>query len=153
MKPGMLIVSTPFLVLGLLACGGAQKSAPAAEAAPAAPPAEAAAPAKEAAPAKSAAPTTLGPNMTPDGVVFNFKPVLKPDRIYLAGSFNNWNPADPKFVVKDEDGDGIFSITVKLQPGTYQYKFVADGKWIKDPASPDAVGDGFGGQNGKFDVK
>ena len=150
MKPGILSVSTSFLVLGLLACGGARQSAPAA---PAAPPAEAAAPAKEAEPAKPAAPTALGPNQTPDGVVFNFKPVLKPDRLYLAGSFNNWNPADPKFVVKDEDGDGIFSITVKLQPGTYQYKFVADGKWIKDPASPEAAPDGFGGQNGKFDVK
>jgi hypothetical protein len=150
MKPSTLIVSTPFLALALLACGGAQKSAPAAAEAPAAAPAEAPKPAE---PAKSGAPTKLGPNQTPDGVVFNFKPGMKPDRLYLAGNFNNWNPADAKFVVKDEDGDGIYSITVKLQPGTYQYKFVADGKWIKDPDSPEAAPDGFGGQNGKFDVK
>jgi len=150
MKPRMLIVSTPFLALTLRACGGAQQSPPA-ETAPAAPPA-AAAPAAEGAPAKPA-PTTLGPNQTPDGVVFNFKPVLKPNKLFLAGNFNGWKPDDPNFLVKDDDGDGVYSITVKLKPGSYQYKFVADGKWIKDPNSPGSFPDGYGGENGKFDVQ
>lgn len=103
--------------------------------------------------AKPAAPTKLGPVDTPDGVAFNFKHGGKPNKLFLAGTFNDWNPSDPNFLMKDEDGDGIYSITVKLKPGTYQYKFVADGTWIKDPEAPSSTPDGFGGQNGKFDVK
>ena len=103
--------------------------------------------------AKPAMPATPGPNLTPDGVVFNYKPESKSKQIFLAGNFNNWNPADPKYLMKDDDGDGTWSITVKLPPGTYQYKYVIDGTWTKDPYSPGAAPDGFGGQNGKFDVK
>jgi hypothetical protein len=47
----------------------------------------------------------------------------------------------------------MWSITVKLVPGTYQYKFVADGQWTKDPFAPGSAPDGYGGQNGQFDVK
>ncbi|HEY0994293.1 MAG TPA: glycogen-binding domain-containing protein, partial [Kofleriaceae bacterium] len=89
----------------------------------------------------------------PDGVVFNYKPDGKPNKLFLAGNFNDWNPANEKYLLKDDDGDGIWSITVKLPPGTYQYKFVIDGNWTKDPNSPSDAPDGFGGRNGKFDVK
>jgi len=106
------------------------------------------------APAPAAArPTARGPNLTPDGVVFNFKPEGKPAKIFLAGTFNKWNPADPSYLMKNDDPNGMWTITVKLAPGTYQYKFVADGKWIKDPSAPGSAPDGFGGQNGQFDVK
>ena len=146
-------------VLGSAACGGAQ-SQPAAPASPAAPapPTETAAGPDSAAPpaakpAQPAQPTTPGPNLTPDGVVFNYKPAGKPSKLFLAGNFNDWNPANDKYLLKDDDGDGMWSITVKLAPGTYQYKFVIDGQWTKDPSSPGDAPDGFGGRNGKFDVK
>jgi hypothetical protein len=99
-----------------------------------------------------AAPATPGPNLTPDGVVFNFKPERK-GKIFLAGNFNDWNPSNEKYVLSDADGDGMWSITVKLPPGSYQYKFVIEGQWIKDPHSPSDAPDGFGGRNGKFDVR
>jgi len=51
------------------------------------------------------------------------------------------------------DGDGIWSITVKLAPGTYQYKYVIDSKWTQDPYGPGEAPDGFGGRNSQFDVK
>ena len=102
---------------------------------------------------KAPQPTTPGPNVTPDGVVFNFRPDSKPKQVFLAGSFNDWNPSNDKFLMKDDDGDGTYSITVKIAPGTYQYKFVIDGQWTKDPYSPSDAPDGFGGRNGKFDVK
>jgi hypothetical protein len=146
------------LAAGLAACGGSPQAAPATP--PPAPSAaastEAAAPASAAPPSAGTAPqpTTPGPNLTPDGVVFNFKPDGKPAKIFLAGNFNAWNPSDPKYLLKDDGPpNGLWSITVKLAPGTYQYKFVADGKWIKDPSSPGSAPDGFGGQNGQFDVK
>lgn len=105
-----------------------------------------------AAPSAAARPTAPGPNLTPDGVVFNYKPERK-GKVFLAGNFNDWNPANEKYVLTDDDGDGMWSITVKLPPGTYQYKFVIDGSWYKDPHSPSDHPDGFGGRNGKFDVR
>jgi hypothetical protein len=108
-----------------------------------------------AAPAAPAAPkvTKQGPNVTPEGVVFNYKAEGKNRKIYLAGNFNNWNQADPAYLMKDDDGDGIWSITVKLAPGTYQYKYVIEGKWTQDTYAPGEAPDGFGGRNSQFDVK
>ena len=102
---------------------------------------------------KAPQPTTPGPNATRDGVVFNYRPDSKPTKLFLAGSFNDWNPSNDKFLMKDDDGDGTYSITVKLAPGTYQYQLVIDGQWTKDPYSPSDAPDGFGGRNGQFDVK
>jgi hypothetical protein len=97
--------------------------------------------------------TALGPQITPSGTVrFNFQPQGRVKKIYLAGNFNGWNPGNDDYLLSDEDGDGIYSITIKLEPGTYQYKFVIDSRWTKDPNSPAAHPDGFGGQNGKFEV-
>jgi hypothetical protein len=142
--------------LAVAACGGSQASPPTAPQTSTATsePTGAAvtAPDPAAAPGAAARPTTPGPNPTPDGVVFNFKPERK-GKIFLAGNFNDWKPANEKYVLTDDDGDGTWSITVKLPPGTYQYKFVIDGQWIKDPHSPSDAPDGFGGRNGKFDVK
>lgn len=97
--------------------------------------------------------TALGPQIMPTGSVrFNFQPQGRVKKIYLAGNFNGWNPGNDDYLLSDEDGDGIYSITIKLEPGTYQYKFVIDSRWTKDPNSPAAHPDGFGGQNGKFEV-
>ena len=94
-----------------------------------------------------------GPTVTADGVVFNFKPETgKPQKVFLAGTFNEWKPDSAQYLMAD-DGSGTWTITIKLAAGTYQYKYVADGKWIKDPYSPSDAPDGYGGRNGKFDVK
>lgn len=140
-----------------LGCGPLPQTQPAT---PAATPAPAAAPADPgaqpapaaAAPAADPSATAPGPQITAKGVRFNYKPSGKPGELFLAGNFNSWNPANKDYLLKDEDGDGIYSITLQLAPGTYQYKFVIDGTWTKDPYSPMAEGDGFGGQNGKFVV-
>jgi hypothetical protein len=142
----------PLLAAAFAACGGPQQNQPTAPppaTAPAAATPEGTAPAAAAAPARVITP---GPNLTPDGVVFNLKEG-KGKQIFLAGNFNDWKPSDPKFLLKDDDGDGIWSITVKLVPGTYQYKFVIDGQWTKDPSSPSDAPDGYGGRNGQFEVK
>lgn len=155
-------LSASLLLTAVIACGGAPQNQPTSPAAPAADPAlpaaaTPAAAAPDAVPPSTAAaparPTTRGPNLTPAGVVFNFKPEGKPAKIFLAGNFNGWNPSDPKFLLKADGPNGMWSITVKLAPGTYQYKFVADGQWIKDPSAPGSAPDGYGGQNGQFDVK
>ena len=51
--------------------------------------------------------------------------------VYVAGSFNDWNPTDKKLV--DKKGDGIYTATIILPPGIYEYKFVINGVWTLDP--------------------
>lgn len=150
----------PALAFAVAACGGntappAQPTSPSTAAvepsASVVPTTDAPAPAAGARPAQTLQP---GPNVTPDGVVFNYKAASPAKRkVYLAGNFNSWNPSDDKFLMKDDDGDSTYTILVKLPPGSYQYKYVIDGAWTKDPFAPGSAPDGFGGQNGQFDVK
>ena len=51
--------------------------------------------------------------------------------VFLSGSFNNWDPAALKMI--DKDGNGLYSVTVTLAPGIYEYKFVINGVWTLDP--------------------
>ncbi len=94
----------------------------------------------------------LGPQPTRGGVRFNYRPLERARRIYLAGSFNGWSPSDD-YMLRDDDGDGVYSVTVRLEPGTYDYKFMVDGKWLQDPHAPSAVPDGFGSSNGRVEVR
>lgn len=143
------------LFTGLAACGGAQSqpTGPAPEVVTTPPPTAGSGGAEGSSAPAAPKITKQGPNVTPEGVVFNFKADGKDRQIYLAANFNNWNPSDPKFLLKDDDGDGIWSITVKLAPGTYQYKYVVEGKWTQDTYAPSETADGFGGRNSQFDVK
>lgn len=81
------------------------------------------------------------------GVTFQFK---APDaqQVFLAGTFNNWNPQS---IPMKKKGDGIWEVTIKLPPGTYYYKFVINGNtWREDPDNPAKVDDGYGGFNSAF---
>ena len=86
------------------------------------------------------------------GVVFRFDTGTmtdKPETVFVAGSFNNWNNgAHP---MSDPDGDGVWEAAVQNLPrGRIQYKFVINGdRWITDPSDdPDLrVGDNYGGFN------
>jgi predicted lipoprotein with Yx(FWY)xxD motif len=149
MRSRFSLVFASLVTAAVAACGGAAQTQPAGPAPVVVQPA----PAPAGAPAAPRI-TKQGPNVTPDGVVFNYKTDGKGVKIYLAGSFNNWTPSDAQFLMKDDDGDGVYSITVKLAPGTYQYKYVIDGtKWTQDPYGPTEAPDGFGGRNSQFEVK
>ncbi|OGH58105.1 MAG: hypothetical protein A3G34_16505 [Candidatus Lindowbacteria bacterium RIFCSPLOWO2_12_FULL_62_27] len=77
--------------------------------------------------------------------VFSHKPSAQPQKIIVAGSFNDWN--QDKTPMTDPDGDGTYEARAWLEPGAYTYKFVVDGNWIPDPSNPDSTPDGFGGFN------
>jgi len=68
--------------------------------------------------------------------------------VYLAGEFNGWSDSANPMV----NADGIWSLAMELDPGTYQYKFVVDGSWIADPNNPNTAEDGFGGSNSVLTV-
>ncbi len=52
-------------------------------------------------------------------------------KVYLAGSFNNWNPTEIEMT--DKDGSGVYTAAINLDPGIYEYKFVINGTWSLDP--------------------
>jgi len=82
--------------------------------------------------------------ITDSGVVFSLD---APDakKVYLAGDFNDWSTdADP---LKESDVSGFWEITLKLKPGTYEYKFIVDGNWVIDPDNPETSPDPYGGEN------
>ena len=51
--------------------------------------------------------------------------------VFVSGSFNDWDATEKKLV--DKRGDGIFTATITLPPGIYEYKFVINGIWTLDP--------------------
>jgi glycosidase len=75
---------------------------------------------------------------------FTFDPKNKKyKRMQLAGQMNEWNPSSGWMFLKD----GKWHIDLFLFPGKYQYKLVADNKWITDPGNPDSVSNNNGGFN------
>jgi len=78
--------------------------------------------------------------------------LLQPEArsVSVAGDFNGWNPAQTKL---ERSEGGMWTATIALKPGRYQYMFVIDGKqWIADPLAEEGAGDGFGAQNAVLDV-
>ena len=71
--------------------------------------------------------------------------------VYIAGEFNKWDPTAKKMAYKARSG--IYTATVKLAPGSYQYKFVIDGTWCADPENVNAVPNGHGTFNSVVSVK
>jgi hypothetical protein len=91
-----------------------------------------------------AAPTTA--EVVAPTVVVRFNLVAQGARsVAVAGDFNNWDPSGTQLV--KQDGNGTFSGTVRLPPGTHEYMFVVDGQWITDPAAAELRPDGFGRTN------
>lgn len=66
--------------------------------------------------------------------------------VTLAGSFNNWNPAG--LIMNRTDSGWVAD--VKLGPGKYWYKFIADGNWMIDPDNQLRENDGQGNTNSIF---
>lgn len=77
-----------------------------------------------------------------------FAPQAK--RVYLAGSFNNWNT---KSYPAKKDSQGNWSARINLKPGRYEYKFFVDGSWVNDPRCNNFVTNSFGTQNCLIEVK
>lgn len=61
--------------------------------------------------------------------------------VYLAGSFNDWNPAH---LLMRRDAEGVWRLRVVLAPGRHEYRFVADGIWNDDPRACAYVPNQFG---------
>ena len=75
----------------------------------------------------------------------------KTHTVAIAGDFNNWDPQVN--ILEDPESDGIWTGTLKLEPGRYEYMFVMDGeKWFPDPNALRYVKDGFGNKNAILEI-
>jgi 5'-AMP-activated protein kinase regulatory beta subunit len=74
----------------------------------------------------------------------------QPEKIFIVGNFNDWNPESHPLTL-DENGE--WKIKLELPPGTYEYRFVIDGEWICDPNCEESVPNSFGGYNSLLTVK
>ncbi len=66
-------------------------------------------------------------------VLFEFE-APQDSRVFIAGSFNGWEPATHPLKYHPEVGR--FQATLLLEPGIHEYKFVVDGTWHVDTKCP-----------------
>jgi chromosome partitioning protein len=82
-------------------------------------------------------------------VVFTFRaPGHTP--VQIAGSFNSWTPEPLRYT--EFQGNPVWKMAIRLKPGTYQYKYLVDGRWIHDPQNKDTIDDFLGGVNSIVNV-
>jgi len=91
-------------------------------------------PVKAAPSAKAVSPAAKKDTLQPVPVTFTAH--ARPgSKVFLAGSFNNWDPAAVR--MDNKEGGCVFTATIRLPAGEHQYKFVIDGSWVADPLCPD----------------
>jgi hypothetical protein len=71
--------------------------------------------------------TVIEPNYT-----FRFKGHANAKKVNIAGEFNNWSPQG---LAMTKVGNEWVS-SVYLGRGKHLYKFIVDGKWLRDPDNP-----------------
>lgn len=72
------------------------------------------------------------------------------ESVTITGDFNGWNPHGMPLV---KTANGLWTLTIPLKPGRYEYMYRVDGKWVTDPLASDFIPDGFGQENAVLDVR
>ncbi|OGR14555.1 MAG: hypothetical protein A2341_04830 [Deltaproteobacteria bacterium RIFOXYB12_FULL_58_9] len=76
-------------------------------------------------------------------------PAGEANSVEVVGDFTGWQKRLPL----QRANNGFWVGEIKVQPGRYEYMIVVDGENMRaDPAAPQMVDDGFGGQNSVLDV-
>ncbi|MFC1817278.1 isoamylase early set domain-containing protein [Thermodesulfobacteriota bacterium] len=66
------------------------------------------------------------------------------EQVVLMGDFNKW---DPNVHPMKNHGNGIWTKSVIIPPGEYEYKFLIDGDWKEDPGNEKTCPNCFGTLN------
>ncbi len=84
-------------------------------------------------------------NSSRTSVTFEAPAAIETETLAVVGDFNDW---DPNAALMKRRKDGMWSKAVRLAPGTYRYRFLADGHvWHNDPAADAYEPSGFGEDN------
>ena len=70
--------------------------------------------------------------------------------VFIAGDFNQWNPSSHPLKM---DAQGVWRISLILNPGQYEYRFLVDGEWQNHPNCISSVENPFGTSNSLKIVK
>ncbi len=77
-------------------------------------------------------PDVVSPQVDGKTVTFYYKGA-ETDTVLLAGSMTDWQNGAKTFSSYDAATE-LWSLTLRLEPGNYEYKFIVNGDWITDPA-------------------
>lgn len=80
-------------------------------------------------------------------VTFSVKAEPK-SKVFVAGTFNDWS--DTKTELKEKKG--VFTKSILLDKGKYEYKFVINGIWTVDPNCADWSPNGHGSLNSVVNI-
>ena len=84
-------------------------------------------------------------NSTKFSVTFEAPAEIQAESLAVVGEFNGW---DATAAIMKQRKDGVWSKTLRLDPGTYAYRFLADGQvWHNDPAADSYRASGLGEDN------
>lgn len=86
------------------------------------------------------------PRKTTTAPTFQTFSITLPDAtsVMLVGDFTDWK-AKPLPMTRKRGG--VWTVKVKLQPGTHHYRFLVDGNWRDDPECTVVVPNPFGTHN------
>ncbi|WP_435205997.1 isoamylase early set domain-containing protein [Micromonospora sp. bgisy143] len=73
-------------------------------------------------------------------VTFCLPPDAPPGPVSVVGSFNDWEPGRHELVARR---DGTRTVTVRLGPGEYRFRYLATGGvWLDDETADEVDGSG-----------
>jgi 1,4-alpha-glucan branching enzyme len=78
-------------------------------------------------------------------VVFVYTPTVPVKKVSVVGDFNAWDPAARRLTRYPKDGS--YRARMSLEPGRYEYKFVADGEWVVDAEADELAANPYGTRN------
>ncbi|MDP6979626.1 MAG: AAA family ATPase [Myxococcota bacterium] len=74
--------------------------------------------------------------------------------VRIAGDFNGWIPdKGVRSMIESEGETRIWTKVFYLQPGTYQYRYVVDGEWFRDPDNNEWIPTPAGQENSLLVVR
>lgn len=72
-------------------------------------------------------------------VRFALKPIDGAEKVAVAGDFSNWQAVPLR-----KGKGGIFARHVPVAQKSFEYKFIVDGRWVKDPDNSHWAKNAFG---------
>jgi hypothetical protein len=106
-------------------------------------------------PSPASLPASAAQPTEPAKVLVGSRPVrfelFAPDAraVFVAGSFNDWNPTATPMT---RSGEGKWGKELWLPFGRYEYQFVADGRWTPDLKAADEMPNPFAGFNSVVEI-
>jgi chromosome partitioning protein len=85
-----------------------------------------------------------GPRRVAEGVLFSLD-APRALEVRVTGEFNNWT-GDGVPLERDAV-DGLWKAVLHIPPGEYEYRFIVDGVWMRDPHNRDYIRNEFGEEN------